>query len=170
MEGQVRASHVYSPRVDDAAILRYIAQTYPDADIFTASSGTFMSCDGEKNWPNFATLVTSDEYDPASDLDRPGVYRLNIGVSKATFESVAGSNPNPDDTALDQLMPHPVYAMQHWVSILNPSEATFDMLVKPLLDEAHERVARARRKVADKKSPTLVASVPAGDDPPLDTG
>ena len=150
----MRASHVYSPRVDDASILRYIAQTYPDADIFTAGSGTFMSCDGEKHWPNFATLVTSDEYDPASDLDRPGVYRLNIGVSKATFERVVGSNPNPDYTALDQLMPHPVYAMQHWVCILNPSEATFDKLVKPLLDEAHERVARARRKVADKKSPT----------------
>ena len=140
--------------MDDASILRYIAQTYADADIFTAGSGTFMSCDAEKHWPNFATLVTSDEYDPASNLDRPGVYRLNIGVSKATFEKAVGSNANPDYTALDQLMPHPVYAMQHWVSILNPPEATFDGLVKPLLDEAHERVARARRKVAGKKSPT----------------
>ena len=111
-----------------------------------------MSCDAEKHWPNFATLVTSDEYDSASDLDRPGVYRLNIGVSKATFDKIAGSNPKPDHTALDQLMPHPVYAMQHWVSILNPSEATFDRLVRALLDEAHERVARARRKVADKQS------------------
>jgi Family of unknown function (DUF6194) len=138
--------------MDDGSILRYIAQTYPDADIFTAGSGTFISCDGEKHWPNFATLVTSDEYDSASDLNRPGVYRLNIGVSKATFEKVVGSDPNPDYTALDQLMPHPVYAMQHWVSILNPSEATFDKLVKPLLEEAHERVARARRKVADKQS------------------
>jgi hypothetical protein len=89
---------------------------------------------------------------PASDLNRPGVYRLNIGVSKATFERVVGSNRDPDYTALDQLMPHPVYAMQHWVSILNPSEATFDKIVKPLLDEAHGRVARARRKVADKQS------------------
>jgi len=47
-----------------------------------------------------------------------------------------------------------VYAMQHWISILNPSEATFDKVVKPLLDEAHERVARGHRKVADKKSST----------------
>ena len=140
--------------MDDASILRYIAQTYPDADIFTTGSGTFVSCDAEKHWPNFATLVTSDEYDSASNLNRRDAYRLNIGVSKATFERIVGSNPNPDYTALDQLMPHPVYAMQHWVSILNPSEATFDEAVKPLLDEAHERVARARRKVADKKSPT----------------
>jgi len=138
--------------MDDASILRYIAVTYPDADIFTTGSGTFISCDGEKHWPNFATLVTSDEYDAASDLNRADVYRLNIGVSKATFEKIAGSNPKPDHSALDQLMPHPVYAMQHWVSILNPSEATFDKLVKPLLEEAHERVARARRKVADRQS------------------
>lgn len=150
----MRASDVYSRRVDDVSILRYIAQTYPDADIFTAGSGTFISCDGEKHWPNFATLVTSDEYDPASDLDRPGVYRLNIGVSKATFEKAVGSNSNPDYTALDTLMAHPVYAMQHWVSILNPSETTFDKVVKPLLDEAHARVARDRRKVAEKNSLT----------------
>jgi hypothetical protein len=138
--------------VDEASVLRYIAQAYPDADIFTAGSGTFISCDAEKHWPNFATLVTSDEYDAASDLNRAGIYRLNIGVSKATFEKVVGSNTNPDYTALDQLMPHPVYAMQHWVSILNPSEATFDNVVKPLLDEAHERLARARSKVANKNA------------------
>jgi hypothetical protein len=92
--------------------------------------------------------VTSDEYDSFSNLDRPGVYRLNVGVSKTTFQSVVGSMSDADYTALDQLMPHPVYALQHWVSVLNPSEATFDTFVKPLLDEAHQRVARARRKVA----------------------
>lgn len=138
--------------MDETSILRYIAEAFPDADIFTAGSGTFISCDGEKHWPNFATLVTSDEYDSASNLNRPGVYRLNIGVSKATFKKSVGSNPNPDYTALDRLMPHPVYATQHWVSILNPSEATLDKVLKPLLDEAHERVARAHRKVADKQT------------------
>ena len=59
--------------MDEAWVLRYIAQMYPDADIFTSGSGTFISCGGEK-----------------------------------------------------------------------------------LLDEAHERVARARRKVAEKKGPTWV--------------
>ena len=48
-------------------------------------------------------------------------------------------------------MPHPVYALQHWVSILNPTEATFGSIVKPLLDEAHGRVARSRHKLAVKK-------------------
>jgi hypothetical protein len=139
--------------MDDAAVIKYIAQTYPDADMVTALNATFFSCDREKHWPNFATIVTTDEHDVAPDLDRPssldrpGVYRLNIGVSKATFESAVGSVANPDYSALDQLMPHPVYAPQHWVCILNPSDPTFADVVRPLLDEAHGRVARARRTI-----------------------
>ena len=97
------------------------------------------------------TLVTSDEYDSASNLSRPGVYRLNIGLSKQTFDGLVSAITDPDYAALDRVMPHPVYALQHWVSILNPTEATFDSIVKPLLDEAHGRVARSRHKLAVKK-------------------
>ena len=97
------------------------------------------------------TLVTSDEYDLASNLSRPGVYRLNIGLSKQTFDGLVSAITDPDYAALDRVMPHPVYALQHWVSILNPTEATFDSIVKPLLDEAHGRVARSRHKLAVKK-------------------
>jgi len=97
------------------------------------------------------TLVTSDEYDSASNLSRPGVYRLNIGLSKQTFDGLVSAITDPDYAALDRVMPHSVYALQHWVSILNPTEATFDSIVKPLLDEAHGRVARSRHKLAVKK-------------------
>ena len=138
--------------MDEASIVRYIAKTYPDADILTAGSGTFFSCEPEKHWPNFATLVTTDEYDAFSNLARPGVYRLNIGVSKATFDAVVGAMSDPDYTAVDVLMPHPVYALQHWVCILDPSEETFDTVVKPLLDEAHERVAKGARKIAARRA------------------
>lgn len=77
--------------MDGASIVRYIAETFPDTDILTAGSGTFFSCDPKKHWPNLATLVTSDEYDTVSNLNRPDAYRFNIGVSRATFESVVGS-------------------------------------------------------------------------------
>jgi hypothetical protein len=39
---------------------------------------------------------------------------------------------------LDRLVPHPVYAPQSWVSVLNPSQETF-RVVEPLLAEAYER-------------------------------
>jgi hypothetical protein len=53
----------------------------------------------------------------------------------------------PDYAVLDQVVPHPVYAKQLWISILNPTEATFQDVVLPLLTEAHDRLAatRARR-------------------------
>jgi hypothetical protein len=49
-------------------------------------------------------------------------------------------------------MPHPVYAAHHWACILNPSRETFDRVIKPLLDEGHERVAKAtkaKKRVSD---------------------
>jgi hypothetical protein len=102
------------------------------------------ACD-ESNWPNFATLVTTDEHDtnPVSNLARRGVFRLNVSLSRERFAELVGDQRDPDFAALDTLMPHPVYAAHHWACILNPSAETFDRVIKPLLDEAHERVARA---------------------------
>jgi hypothetical protein len=107
----------------------------------------------------FATIVTKNYpgFDEASELDRPGVFRLNIGLGKETFRSLFGAQPGQppaggaanagqDFAALDRLMPHPVYAPQSWVSVLNPSAATFAS-IRPLIVEAHELAARrhARR-------------------------
>jgi hypothetical protein len=132
---------------DPASIVRYITDTYPETDVVQAMHAWFFSLDPDRHWPNFATLVTTDEHDDASDLDRPGVFRLNIGVDRPTFERIAAADPTPDYTAFDRLLPHPVYAKQLWISILNPSHATFTETVAPLLAMAHDRVAstRARR-------------------------
>ena len=138
------------PGPDPEAITRYIVDTFGGVDIVTAMGATFFSLDPEKHWPNFATIVTTDEHDmgsPSNLTARPDAYRLNIGVSRQTFEGLVGGLTEPDYAALDRVLPHPVYAQQHWVSILNPSAETFDTVVKPLLSEAHDRLAatRARR-------------------------
>lgn len=126
---------------DPATIVQYILDTYPDADLVEAMNAYFFSVDTEKHWPNFATLVTTNEHDDASDLDRPGVFRLNLGVDRPTFERVADADPEPDFTAFDTLLPHPVYGQQLWISILNPTQATFEQTVVPLIALAHDRVA-----------------------------
>ena len=160
--------------MDEASITRYIADTFAGVDVVVASretgapevawGDTFFSYDPDRNldpkrgFP-FATIVTKDygDFDCASNLNRPGVFRLNIGVSKDTYRSLFGPQPPPlgasgvvdtghDFTALDQIMPHPVYAPQSWVCVLNPSEATFQA-VRPLLAEAYELVVRRYAKV-----------------------
>ena len=135
---------------DPEAISRTILQTWPESDLVTIAGAWFFSLDPDTHWPNFATIVTTDEHDEGapSNLARPGVFRLNLGVGRETFERVAGADPEPDFAAFGVLLPHPVYAKQHWISILNPSDATFRDVVLPLLTEAHDRLAAQRARHA----------------------
>jgi hypothetical protein len=131
---------------DQEAIILTIRHLWPDTDVVTTAGATFFSLDPDKHWPNFATIVSTDDFDTASNLSRPGVFRLNIGLGRATFQRLVGSIAEPDYAALDRLLPHPVYARQHWVSILNPSDETFRDLALPLLIEAHDRLAMRRER------------------------
>ncbi|WP_343952062.1 DUF6194 family protein [Nonomuraea longicatena] len=79
----------------------------------------------------FATVVTKNlPGDELSQLDRPGVFRVNIAVGKEEFARrtgyparefpVAGTDPSAADT----LMAHPVYGAQGWLAVVNPDEHT----------------------------------------------
>jgi hypothetical protein len=132
---------------DPDAITKYILATYQETAYIAIEGASFFSLDAERHFPNFATIVWNDDAsDQASDLSRPGVFRLNIGLNRATFERLVGSDTEPDYTALDRLLPHPVYARQLWVSILNPSAETWRDVVIPLLAEAHDRLAAQRAR------------------------
>ena len=123
--------------MDQDAIIRYITETF--AAIYvdrptegTGAGDTFFSYDPRhdldpaRRFP-FATIVTKDYtgFDEASRLDRPDVFRLNIGVSRDTYHALFGQAPGNVDTentdhdfsALDRLMPHPVYAQQSWACV-----------------------------------------------------
>jgi hypothetical protein len=133
---------------DPEAITRIILERYPETDVVEALGATFFSLDPEKHWPNFATIVTTDEHDEGapSRLSRPGTFRLNLGVGRATFDRLVGSIATPEYAAFDRILPHPVYAKQRWISILNPTDVTFRDVVLPLLAEAHDRVATQRER------------------------
>jgi hypothetical protein len=150
-------------QLDAAAITHYVKTACPGVDVVVASreggapeiawGDSFFIYDPDRNLDEarrfpFATIVTKDygDFDNASNLDRPGVFRLNIGVSKKTFATLFADEGKHDFTALDRLMPHPVYGRNHFVCVLNPSEATFES-IKPLLTEAHAiAVGRIKRR------------------------
>ena len=124
----------------------YIRSTYDGVSAVEGYGDLFFLYDPDRDLPPerqmpFATIVTGDHYDKVSDLDRPDTYRLNIGLTKATYAARFGAAATPDYAALDTLMPHPEYAAQHWVCVVNPGAATLDA-VKALLDEAHAFAAR----------------------------
>lgn len=139
--------------MDENSIADYILNTFAGVETTTALGYTFFFYGSERMLP-FTTIATADnEGDRVSNLDRPGVFRLNIGVSKQTFQALFGTGyvdvSAYDYTALDTLMPHPDYAPQSWLCVLNPSETTFHKL-GPLLAEAYDLAVRraSRRKPA----------------------
>ena len=132
--------------MDESAIVRYISETFEGVEV-TAEGDYYFFYDPERMFP-FATLVTGDRHDQFSNLDRPGVFRLNVGVSKQTFRSLFGEKPEGHDfAALDRLMPHPVYGKMYWLCVLNPSAETFEA-VKPLLAEAYAISVKKRQAKA----------------------
>jgi uncharacterized protein DUF6194 len=150
----------------ETEISRYILDTLKGVDVVVDSGSSFFFYNPDSSLPPdhrfpFVTIVTSDIYDQFSNLNRPSVFRLNIGIGKQTFRSLFGKPKLPSDresaaedsdsgddesdsdydfTALDQLMPHPVYGRMYWVSVLNPTDETFNTKVRPLLAEAYDMV------------------------------
>ena len=148
--------------MDEAAISAYITTTFDGVETVTVDDNIFYFYGPEHMFP-FATLMTNDDNDTASNLNRPGIFRLNIGVDKATFHALLGSSPTPDAdgaaaaaidfTIVDQLLPHPVYGKMFWVCVLNPSATTFANAIQPLLIEAYGKaVARETRRLARGES------------------
>lgn len=128
-------------------MIRLITDAFPDAVTARLDSAIFFSLD-EKHWPNFATIVWTDEHDegaPSNLAARDGVYRVNVGVLPDTFRSLVGGQTDPDYAALDAFLPHPVYAKQRWISILNPSHATVRDRLMPLIAAGHDRLAARSR-------------------------
>jgi hypothetical protein len=107
------------------------------------------------NGQPFATIVTKDYPDDrGSRLDRPNTFRVNVAVRADRFAVLVGhtaderASASADPSAVDVVMPHPVYADQNWVSIVNPGHRT-DLLLVDLLRSAHTSArARYERRMA----------------------
>jgi hypothetical protein len=118
----------------------------------THTGGIFFFVGAERMLP-MITLALNDTWDAASNLELSGAYRLNIGVTKKTFSDLFREETGFDFTAYDVLMPHPIYGAQYWVCILNPSAATFEHTVKPLIEECYQRAVEvAARRDARKNA------------------
>ena len=44
-------------------VVGYITETWPETDVVQAMNAWFFSLDPEKHWPNYATVVTTDEHE-----------------------------------------------------------------------------------------------------------
>lgn len=142
----------------------YVADRYDDVVPHDAwgERGLFFNPGGRlPRGTYFVTVKDRDsDNDAASALYRDGCWRVNLGLSDATYRNLFGQRPERppkgavvdtghDFTALDELQPHPIYGWAGWVSVVSPSETTIETVLAPLLDEAYDRAgAQFAKRVA----------------------
>lgn len=110
----------------------------------------------------FATIKPKDgANDNASHLDRPGLWRLNLGVSKGAYLELFGPPPERpgkggivagdwDFTTPNLITPHPVYGWMSWIAVINPTGETWGKCCT-LITDAHARAAkRFKQRVKQK--------------------
>lgn len=125
--------------------------------------GLFYNPDGRL--PKGIYLLTFKEKDgpndKASAIDRGGIYRLNLGIGKARYQSLFGAVParpaagevvdtGHDFQAIDVIMPHPVYAWMSWIGVLNPGQATFDTLLPMIRDSVESARVKYEKRLRQK--------------------
>lgn len=141
-----------STAMDLNAIRRHIVDDFPGTRVMEAAGDLFFVHDPHRDLPPqrqqpWATIVTSDNpHDATSRLDRPGVFRLSIGLPRATFRELFPVDTEHDVTALDVVVPHPVYGALHWVQVLGP-DSTWPA-VRGLLQQAHAFAVRRHANAA----------------------
>ena len=111
----------------------------------------------------FCTIKENDgPHDRASALSRPGVWRFNFGLPQNRYTELFGPRPaRPSKggviegtwifTQEDCLMPHPVYGWMGWVCILNPTQATIN-IIWPDIERAHQNSLEAFEKRLAKET------------------
>ena len=120
--------------------------------------------------PNGVYFCTIKERDGANDkssnLNRPGIFRVAIGLSAESYERLFGPKParpakgsivntGHDFTQLNDLMPHPIYAWMGWTQILSPTREHFAEIL-PFIEEAHHTaVLKFNKKMAHQSSKRL---------------
>lgn len=94
----------------------------------------------DQTWP-FATIVTHDTpgWDEVSRLDRPDTFRLNLHVGRTHVPPIIDGI---DYSRSDTILPHPQYAAQGWVAVVNPTDRGE---IAQMASLAHDRAAARER-------------------------
>jgi hypothetical protein len=140
MEAIIRTVRTF----EGAAVLRpapgsaFPAISWGDAYFYYAPDGVIP----ERTQP-YGTIITKDyPDDTGSRLNEPHRFRVNVNAGR---DSVAELPSNVDPASVDTFMPHPLYAMGGWISVINPT-TTADLLIERLRAAHDAARARAERR------------------------
>lgn len=138
-------------------VIEYCKQL-EDVNVVNSYGETSVFYNPNMRWKRGIYVLTIKEKDgpndKASNLNRDGIYRVNLGIRKETFIKLFDQLParpkagevvsmNFDFTVLNQILPHPVYAWMGWVSILNPIHLKDIM---PYIEESYQYAKEKMKK------------------------
>lgn len=141
-------------------IIDYLCQRFTGLLPKASWGETSLFYNPDQRLPNgiyFCTIKQHNgDHDQASHLDRDGVFRLSFGMDGASYQQLFGMKPKRaakgqvvgtghDFAALNQLMPHPIYAWMGWVQILNPTESMMEELL-PWITQSYNLAVRKYAK------------------------
>lgn len=131
----------------DPGVLTERILAMPGVEHQEAAGDLFFFVGAERMRP-FATIVHNDVpgFDEASQLLRPGVFRLNVDLGRREFERRFGFPPKElpayladyDFARTDEVFPHPSYGTAAWGSIVCPGPWR--------MPEVDELLAHARQR------------------------
>jgi hypothetical protein len=79
--------------MDAASLTGYIRGAFAGVETTDAFGYTFFFFGADRMLPCATIAHTDNEYERVSNLDHPGIYRLNIGVGRETYGSLFGPEP-----------------------------------------------------------------------------
>lgn len=106
----------------------HILSTFPEAQAEeNFGYRMFFVRDGRKV-PFVSIAETDNQYDDVAGLNREGLFRVNIGIGRAAFKRIFPvERTEVDFGETNSFLPHPHYANQGYICILNPeSENIFE--------------------------------------------
>lgn len=114
----------------------------------------YYAPDGEvpQNTQPHTTIVTKDYPDDTSSALGGDRWRVNIHVGRERFTELLGGDPKDASaevySAVDVVLPHPLYASLGWISVVNPGDRTLPVVID-LIRAAHaDARARADRRAS----------------------
>ena len=151
--------------ISENVIEAYLLATYQHVNPISAwgERSYFVNPEQKlKRGSYFATIKSKDgANDKASNLNRPGVFRLNIGLTPEKYTEIFSLRPsrpskggviigNYDFQAINTFIPHPVYGWMGWIAINNPEQNNFEKC-QEYFDIAYQKALKTTKKKLNMK-------------------
>ena len=138
--------------MDPYSIILYCLDNFSNVDPVDSHDGTTIYFDrGEGKRSFFINIKEFDTPDDnSSNLDRDGIFRITIRLSKKSYDDLFGTQANNkyvqskgcDYKQVNKIMPHKTLSKEYYIICLSPSNDLFNSILKYLIADGYRESRR----------------------------